>query len=79
MMLLAMLLSVCSEADAFVAASFPSFSPASKLAFVTIGPMIDLKLIGMYATTFNRRFLMLLLVVPTLLVLVLCLLWEWCL
>lgn len=68
MMILAVLLSVCSEADAFVAASFPSFSAASQLAFVTIGPMIDLKLIGMYAATFQRRFFVVLMVGPTLLV-----------
>ncbi|MFC1765228.1 permease [Planctomycetota bacterium] len=47
MMLLAILLSVCSEADAFVAASFQSFASAAQLAFITLGPMIDLKLIGM--------------------------------
>lgn len=68
MMLLAFLLSVCSEADAFVAASFQIFSPASQLAFVTIGPMIDLKLIGMYAITFRRRFFWFLMIVPAILV-----------
>lgn len=76
MMLLAVLLSVCSEADAFVAASFQSFSPASQLAFVTLGPMIDLKLIGMFAVTFNRRFLLVLMFGPALMVFVLSLLFE---
>lgn len=70
MMILAVLLSICSEADAFVAASFVSFPQASQLAFVTIGPMVDLKLIGMYAATFHRRLFLTLLIVPTLLVFV---------
>jgi uncharacterized membrane protein YraQ (UPF0718 family) len=74
MMVLAVLLSVCSEADAFVAASFQSFSAASQLAFVTIGPMIDLKLIGMYAVTFQRRFFVVLMLGPTLLVFIVSLL-----
>ena len=71
MMGLAILLSVCSEADAFVAASFVSFSAASQVAFVAIGPMIDLKLIGMFAATFQRRFFWVLMIVPILLVLAL--------
>ena len=71
MMLLAMVLSICSEADAFVAASFLSFPAASQLAFVTIGPMVDLKLIGMYAATFKRKMFVTLLVVPTVLVFIL--------
>jgi uncharacterized membrane protein YraQ (UPF0718 family) len=54
MMILALLLSVCSEADAFVAVSFQVFSSAAQLAFVTLGPMLDLKLVGMYAITFRR-------------------------
>jgi uncharacterized membrane protein YraQ (UPF0718 family) len=75
MMSLAILLSVCSEADAFVAKSFVSFSSASQLAFVVIGPMIDLKLIGMYAATFQRRFFGVLMIVPILLILVLSILY----
>jgi hypothetical protein len=55
MMALAVLLSICSEADAFVAASFTRFSPFSQLAFVTLGPVLDLKLILMYAGTFKKR------------------------
>jgi uncharacterized membrane protein YraQ (UPF0718 family) len=70
MMALAVLLSVCSEADAFVAASFQPFSGASQLAFVTIGPMVDLKLIGMYAVTFKRNFFWLLMLGPALMVFV---------
>ena len=70
MMLFAILLSVCSEADAFVAASFVTLPAAAHLAFITIGPMVDLKLIGLYAATFRRRAFWILILVPTLLVFV---------
>ncbi|MCX7620422.1 MAG: permease [Acidimicrobiales bacterium] len=53
---LAVLLSVCSEADAFVAAGLPQFSLTARLAFLVIGPMIDLKLFTMQAGTFGRQF-----------------------
>ncbi|MBE1584180.1 uncharacterized membrane protein YraQ (UPF0718 family) [Nonomuraea angiospora] len=51
-----MLLSICSEADAFVAASLTAFSPTAKLAFLVVGPMVDLKLIALQAGTFGRAF-----------------------
>ncbi len=70
MMLFAILLSVCSEADAFVAASFVTLPAAAHLAFITIGPMVDLKLIGLFAATFRRRVFWILLLVPVLLVFV---------
>ena len=54
--ILAVLLSICSEADAFVAASLTQFSLTARLAFVVVGPMIDLKLFGMQAATFGRGF-----------------------
>ncbi|MGK5440500.1 permease [Micromonospora sp. URMC 105] len=53
---LAVLLSICSEADAFVAASLSQFSLTSRLAFLVVGPMVDLKLISMQAGIFGRRF-----------------------
>ncbi|WP_344462194.1 permease [Kitasatospora kazusensis] len=53
---LAVLLSICSEADAFVAASFSGFSPTARLAFMVVGPMVDLKLIALQAGTFGRAF-----------------------
>ncbi len=56
MALLAVLLSICSEADAFVAASMTAFSPTAKLAFLVVGPMVDLKLIALQAGTFGRAF-----------------------
>jgi uncharacterized membrane protein YraQ (UPF0718 family) len=53
---LAVVLSICSEADAFVAASLTGFSFTAKLAFLIVGPMIDLKLFAMQAGIFGRRF-----------------------
>lgn len=53
---LAVLLSICSEADAFVAASLSQFSLTARLAFLVVGPMVDLKLISMQAGIFGRRF-----------------------
>ena len=44
MMALAFVMSLCSESDAFVAASFTAFGPAAQLAFLVFGPMVDLKL-----------------------------------
>ena len=44
MMLLAFILSLCSEADAFIGASLlSSFGTAPVLAFLLIGPMVDIK------------------------------------
>jgi uncharacterized membrane protein YraQ (UPF0718 family) len=53
---LAVLLSICSEADAFVAASLTQFSLTARLAFLVVGPMIDLKLFAMQTATFGRGF-----------------------
>jgi uncharacterized membrane protein YraQ (UPF0718 family) len=57
MMALAFVMSLCSESDAFVAASFTQFGPAAQLAFLVSGPMIDLKLGALYAGTYSRGFL----------------------
>ena len=54
--LLAVLLAVCSEADAFVAASLVQFSPTARLAFMVVGPAVDVKLIALQAGTFGRSF-----------------------
>ncbi|WP_010032433.1 permease [Streptomyces chartreusis] len=53
---LAVVLCVCSEADAFVAASLSGFSPTARLAFMVVGPMVDLKLIALQTGTFGRSF-----------------------
>ena len=53
---LAVVVSICSEADAFVAASLRAFSPLAQLVFMTISPMVDVKLISMQAGTFGAGF-----------------------
>lgn len=57
MMALAFSLSLCSESDAFVAASFVQFGPAAQLAFLVFGPMMDAKLAFLYNATFSKGFL----------------------
>ncbi|MEA2434567.1 MAG: uncharacterized protein QOG54_2024 [Actinomycetota bacterium] len=56
MMGLAFLLSLCSESDAFVAASFVQFGVGAQLAFLVFGPMVDTKLGILYSATFSPRF-----------------------
>jgi uncharacterized protein len=56
MALLAVVLAICSEADAFVAASLTQFSLSARLAFLVVGPMVDVKLIALQAGTFGRGF-----------------------
>lgn len=56
MMALAILLNLCSEADAFIAASFQGLVPMpAQMAFMLTGPMFDLKLLLMYQSVFKRR------------------------
>jgi uncharacterized membrane protein YraQ (UPF0718 family) len=50
-------LCICSQADAFVAASFITLRPASKLAFLVLGPMLDFKLYAMYTRVFRPRLI----------------------
>ncbi|MES9537113.1 permease [Actinomadura sp. NPDC000600] len=53
---LAVLMSICSEADAFVAAGLSQFSTTARLTFLVVGPMVDLKLIALQAGFFGRSF-----------------------
>jgi uncharacterized protein len=53
---LAVVLAICSEADAFVAASLTQFSPTAKLAFLVVGPAVDVKLVALQVGTFGRAF-----------------------
>jgi hypothetical protein len=57
MMGLAILMCICSEADAFVAASFRMLPPAPKLGFLVLGPMLDFKLYMMYTRVFRPRLI----------------------
>jgi uncharacterized protein len=57
MMGLAYVLSLCSEADAFIGASFSSIFPTSSiLGFLIFGPMIDLKNTLMMLSVFRIKF-----------------------
>jgi hypothetical protein len=57
MMLLGFLMCLCSEADAFVAASFTGLHITAKLAFLVMGPMLDIKLILMYTRVFRPKLI----------------------
>ena len=58
LMLLAFLLSLCSEADAFIGSSLlTSFGLAPVLAFLVIGPMLDIKNLLMMNNYFKARFI----------------------
>ena len=72
MMLLAVLMCLCSEADAFVAASFTNMHVSAKLAFLVLGPMVDLKLLMMYTRVFRPRLIATIVTCVVIQVLVLC-------
>ncbi|MBI2333797.1 MAG: permease [Chloroflexi bacterium] len=56
MLLLAVLLSICSTVDSFVALGFTgAFSFGSILSFLVFGPMVDIKSAIMYLQVFQRR------------------------
>jgi uncharacterized membrane protein YraQ (UPF0718 family) len=57
LMALAFILSLCSTSDAFIAATLAKFSWGAKLAFLTFGPMMDVKLLFLYQSVFNKRFI----------------------
>jgi uncharacterized membrane protein YraQ (UPF0718 family) len=56
MAVLAVVLSLCSEADAFVAASLTMLPLLPRLVFLVVGPAVDLKLFAMQAGLFGRAF-----------------------
>ncbi|MBA4187495.1 MAG: permease [Planctomycetaceae bacterium] len=58
MMFLSFLMCLCSEADAFVAASFTKMHISAKVAFLVLGPMLDIKLVLMYTRVFRRRLIL---------------------
>ena len=58
MMILSFVLSLCSTSDAFIASQMLSFSASAKLAFLTYGPMMDVKLVFMYGAIFKPKFVM---------------------
>ena len=56
MALLAVVLALCSEADAFVAASLSMLPLVPRLVFHVVGPAIDVKLAAMQVGMFGRPF-----------------------
>ena len=58
---------LCSESDAFVAASLTAFSDTAKLVFLVVGPAMDVKLAamesGQFGLPFARQFVPVVLVV----------------
>ena len=46
------------HSDAFIAATLAKFTWGAKLAFLVLGPMLDVKLIFLYQTVMRRRFIM---------------------
>src|SRR5258706_935739 len=62
---LAILLSICSTVDAFVALGFiGTFSFGSVLSFLVFGPMVDIKSIIMYSQVFKRRSVAYIVLIP---------------
>ena len=78
MMGLAYVLSVCSEADAFVASSFgSSFTTGGILAFLVFGPMLDIKNTMMLFAYFKKKFVFLLMTVTTVVVYIAIYIYQW--
>ena len=71
LMVLSFLLSLCSEADAFIGSSLlSSFGFAPVLAFLVIGPMLDVKNLLMMKNYLKTRFIWQFMTIVTLVVLV---------
>ena len=73
MMLLGFLLSLCSEADAFVAKGFmDNFGVAGVIAFLILGPMMDLKNLILSFGFFKKKFVLQLLLIICIVVFGIC-------
>ena len=56
LMMLAIVVSVCSSVDAFLAIGFASqVTPGALLAFLLLGPVVDLKLVGLFTVLLQPR------------------------
>ena len=67
MQALAFVISVCSTVDAFLALAFVgTFTTGSLLAFITLGPMLDIKSVTMFLGIFRPRVVAYLVLLPTL-------------
>ncbi|MBZ0303947.1 MAG: permease [Anaerolineae bacterium] len=70
MQVLAFVLSVCSTVDAFLALAFVgTFTGGSILAFLTFGPMVDIKSTLMFLGVFKRKTVLYLILLPLLMTL----------
>ena len=76
LMALAFILSLCSTSDAFIAASLDKFSWGAKLAFLTFGPMLDLKLLFLYQTVMRKWFIALMAIGLVLSIWIASMLWQ---
>ena len=56
MALLAVVLALCSEADAFVASSLTMLPLVPRLVFLVVGPAVDVKLFALQTGMFGRAF-----------------------
>lgn len=66
MMILTFLLSLCSEADAFVAKGFlSSFGNSGVIAFLILGPMLDLKNVILLLGAFKKKYVIYLIVLTS--------------
>ncbi|WP_454117550.1 permease [Microbacterium lacticum] len=67
MIALAMIVSICSNVDSFFALSFAStFTPGSIVAFLLVGPLVDVKMLALLRTTFRTTVLVGLVVIVVL-------------
>ena len=56
LMLMAVVVSVCSSVDAFLALGFAAqITPGALLAFLVLGPVVDLKLLGLFGVVLQPR------------------------
>ena len=70
LMLLALVVSVCSSVDAFLALGFAAqVTPGAVLAFLLLGPVIDFKLVGLFGVLFKPRAILFTAVAASLVVL----------
>lgn len=71
MVVIAVLLSVCSTVDAFIALAFTStFSTGSILAFLVYGPMADIKSTLLYLRVFQTRSVIYMVTIPLLVIVI---------
>jgi uncharacterized protein len=77
MQALAFVLSVCSTVDAFLALAFSAtFTTGSLLAFLTFGPMVDIKSALMFLSVLQRRVVFYLILLPLTMIMLIGILWN---